>query len=280
MNLFNGWWRKDLFRSRCCVPHVCLHAHFRIFIFYFLGHQLSPPAPTPPPTGPASGHQQSSTSHRTGLWSSAVTSSPHPPPTGPASGRQLSLQAASSWSPLPTTTQSSPLVWRCARTTGTAICHTGQKPFPEREPQESVRPWQRVPCHPEVVCRPVGSSVHRSVQQVAGAMPRPSMLQDLHHSAGSQEAQHSKPERLSTGRSDLCGHESVRAPGSQVPQGSHWSSAGPAPVRLPGQQIRRWRCRACPASHSAAPRNLRHLCQGAVRGFQFSVQHDHPTEAV
>ena len=35
--------------------------------------------------------------------------------------------------------------------------------------------------------------------------------------ASSQEAQHSKPERLSTGRSDLRGHESVRAPGSQVP---------------------------------------------------------------
>ena len=33
--------------------------------------------------------------------------------------------------------------------------------------------------------------------------------------------QHSKPERLLTGRSDLRGHESVRAPGSQVPQGRH-----------------------------------------------------------
>ena len=98
--------------------------------------------------------------------------------------------------------------------------------------------------------------------------------------AGSQEAQHSKPERLSTDRSDLRGHESVRAPGSQVPQGSHWSSAGPAPVCLPGQQIRWWCCRACPASLSAAPRDPQHICQGVVRGFLFSVQHNHPTEAV
>ena len=73
----------------------------------------------------------------------------------------------------------------------------------------------------EVVCRPAGSSVRCSVQQVAGAVPRPAMLQDLHHSPGSQEAQHSKPERLPTSRSDLRGHESVGAPGSQVPQGSH-----------------------------------------------------------
>ena len=98
--------------------------------------------------------------------------------------------------------------------------------------------------------------------------------------AGSQEAQHSKPERLSTDRSDLRGHESVQAPGSQVPQGSHWSSAGTAPVRLPGQQIRWWCCHACPASLSAAPRDPQHICQGVVRGFLFSVQHNHPTEAV
>ena len=46
--------------------------------------------------------------------------------------------------------------------------------------------------------------------------------------------------------------------------------------------IRRWCCRACPASHSAASRDLRYIfiCQGAVRGFQFSVQHDHPSKTV
>ena len=38
------------------------------------------------------------------------------------------------------------------------------------------------------------------------------------------------------------GHESVWALGSKVHQGNHWSSTGPAPVRLLDQKIHRWCC--------------------------------------
>ena len=61
-------------------------------------------------------------------------------------------------------------------------------------------------------------------------MPHLLILQDLHHSARSQEVQHSVPERLSTGRSDLCGHESVQALGSQVPQGWTRTSSPTGPT--------------------------------------------------
>ena len=199
------------------------------------------PHPPTPPTGPASGHQISPPAptptppHRTGLWSSDIASSPHPHPPHPPPDRPLVIRYRLQHPQLDLLLLlvisrllliSPPdhyPVFTCGltRATGTAIRHTGeggQKLFPEPEPQGSVRPWQRVPCHPEVVCRPAGSSVHCSVQQVAGAMPHPAMLQDLHHSAGSQEAQHSKPERLPTSRSDLRSHESVRAPGSRVIQ--------------------------------------------------------------
>ena len=68
---------------------------------------------------------------------------------------------------------------------------------------------------------PVFTALFNKSLEQCHVPPRPAMLQDLHCSAGSQEAQHSNTERLPTSRSDLRGHESVRAPGSQVPQGSH-----------------------------------------------------------
>ena len=105
----------------------------------------------------------------------------------------------------------------------------------------------------------------------------PRCFKTLHHSADSQEAQHSKPERLPTGRSDLSGHESVRAPGSQVPQGSpliiSWTrTSSPTGPTDPSMTLSRLPCITfCNTSRPPA-----HMPRVLFVDFSSAFKHDHP----
>ncbi len=88
-----------------------------------------------------------------------------------------------------------------------------------------------------MLCWSAGPHLHKDLQQIAGTVQSPLMLQMLHHHPHSKEIQNYRTTWLRACSSNICGHEVIWKTGAGPPEGHHWTLAGSSSVCLQSKQV-------------------------------------------